>query len=72
MALKVLAEKVNVPALDRESLTPLQKACACNNSVLEEFEKVGSGSFLLSFVSVCVCMCVCLCVHVCVCVCVCV
>ena len=57
VALTVLVEKVNVAALDRGTLTPQQKACACNNTVLEEFEKVESGSFI-HFCHLYLCVCV--------------
>ena len=49
VALKVLAEKLNVQALDREGLTPSEKATACLKAVEKQFNKV------------CVCACVCVC-----------
>ena len=40
VALKVLAEKLNVHGLDRDSMTEQQKACASYKAAQEEFEKV--------------------------------
>ena len=40
VALKVLAEKLNVHGLDRGSMTEQQKACASYKAAREEFEKV--------------------------------
>ena len=43
VALKVLAEKLNVQGLERDGLTKQQKAIACSKTVLDEFNKVGDG-----------------------------
>lgn len=40
MALKVLAEKLNVQGLDRDELTPSQRATACLKAVEKQFKKV--------------------------------
>lgn len=40
VALKVLGEKLNVQGLDRDSLTPSQRATACLREVEKEFKKV--------------------------------
>ena len=42
VALKVLAEKLNVQGLDRSGLTPAEKATACLKTVEKEFKKVVS------------------------------
>ena len=39
VALKVLAEKLNVCSHDRQSMTPQEKACAVFNAVQDEYEK---------------------------------
>ena len=43
VALKVLAEKLNVQGLDKDCLTKQQRALACCKTVLEEFTKVWNG-----------------------------
>lgn len=40
VALKVLAEKLNVQGINLASLSPKQRACACNNAIFEEYIKV--------------------------------
>ena len=40
VALKVLAEKLNVHGLDRDGMTKQEKACASYKAAQEEFEKV--------------------------------
>lgn len=40
VALKVLAEKLNVQGLDRDGLTPSQRATACLKDVEKQFKKV--------------------------------
>ena len=60
MALKVLAEKVNASGMERESLTPQQKACSCDGAVLEEFQKVGVCTMYRYVACTLVCLYVCL------------
>lgn len=53
VALKVLAEKLNVQGLDRSSLTATQKATACLKCVEQQFKKVGGegeGIVLIFFI----------------------
>ena len=40
VALKVLAEKLNVQGLDKDGLSPAEKATACLRAVEEKFKKV--------------------------------
>ena len=40
VALKVLAEKLNVQGVDKAPLSPSQRACACLSAVDTEFNKV--------------------------------
>ena len=39
VAMKVLAEKANVPGMDRTTLSPQEKACACFKASKAEYEK---------------------------------
>ena len=55
MALKVLAEKLNVQGLERSSLTGTQRATACLKCVEQQFKKVcveGGGVLIFFIVSV--------------------
>ena len=40
VALKVLAEKLNVQAVEKASLSPSQKATACLKAIETKYEKV--------------------------------
>ena len=48
VALKVLAEKLNVQNLDREHMTGQEKAKACCNAVADKFLKVEPQHCLLN------------------------
>lgn len=67
VALKVLAEKLNVYGLDRDGMTKQEKACTSYKAAQDEFEKVRvNGTACMQGINVAVCLggrAVCVCVH---------
>ena len=66
VALKVLAEKLNVYGLDRDGMTKQEKACTSYKAAQDEFEKVRvNGTACMQGINVTVCLGVwfCVCAH---------